>query len=241
MASNAWLWLVCAAALVGGLLLGWGGHAYVTRARHQNWPKRWNLQARPLLNAHERALFRELQATLPHHVVFAKVNVLRFCQAAAARDARAWYDRLQALNVSLLVCTPNGVVISAIDLEPPSTPTRSTGRSQKLKEATLEACRVRYLRCRPGQWPQGALMAAWALGHDVATAQQDRPGDELNDAGDQLARKLKERRAERAALWAESSFAQDSFFAFDSRFDGVPSSAPAPLDDLRQSRSAAAS
>lgn len=84
-------------------------------------------------------------------------------------------------------------------------------------------------------------MAAWALGHDVATAQQDRPGDELNDAGDQLARKLKERRAERAALWAESSFAQDSFFAFDSRFDGVPSSAPAPLDDLRPSRSAAAS
>ncbi|MFZ2298493.1 MAG: hypothetical protein WAV91_09600, partial [Aquabacterium sp.] len=65
MASNAWLWLVCATALVGGLLLGWGGHAYATRARHQNWPKRWNLQARPLLNAHERALFRELHATLP--------------------------------------------------------------------------------------------------------------------------------------------------------------------------------
>ena len=241
MASSAWLWLVCASALIGGLLLGWAGHAYVTRARHQNWPKRWNLQARPLLNAHERALFRELQATLPQHVVFAKVNVLRFCQAADTRDARAWYDRLQALNVSLLVCTPNGVVISAIDLESQSPAPRSTGRSQKLKEAALEACRVRYLRCRPGQWPQGALMAAWALGQDVATPQHERSGDEFNDAGDQLARKLKERRAERAALWAESSFAQDSFFAFDSRFDGVPSSAPVPLDDLRPPRSAAAS
>ena len=242
MASNAWIWLVCAAALMGGLLLGWSGHAYVTRARLQNWPKRWNLQARPLLNAHERALFRDLRAALPQHVVLAKVNLLRFCQSADARGARAWYDRLQALNVSLLVCTPNGVVISAIDLESQQPSPRSTGRSQKLKEATLEACRVRYLRCRPSQWPQGALMAAWALGQDVAVTQNERHGDdELNDAGDQLARKLRERRAERAARWAESSFAQDSFFAFDSRFDGVPSSAPAPLDDLRPSRSAAAS
>jgi len=183
----------------------------------------------------------ELHATLPQHVVLAKVNLLRFCQSADARDARTWYDRLQSLNVSLLVCTPNGVVISAIDLESPSTSSRSTGRSQKLKEATLEACRVRYLRCRPGQWPQGALMAAWALGQDVAAPQHERHGDEFNDAGDQLARKLKERRAERAALWAESSFAQDSFFAFDSRFDGVTGSAPAPLDELRPSRSAATS
>jgi hypothetical protein len=108
-------------------------------------------------------------------------------------------------HVSLLVCTPNGVVISAIDLESHSPSPHSTGRSQKLKEAALEVCRVRYLRCRPGQWPQGALMAAWALGQDIAAAPNERADDEFNDAGDQLARKLKERRAERAALWAESS------------------------------------
>ena len=241
MASNAWLWLVCASALVGGLLLGWGGHAYATRARHLNWPKRWNLQSRPLLNAHERALFRELRSALPQHVVLAKVNVLRFCQAADAREARTWYDRLQALNVSLLVCTPNGVVISAIDLESHSPSPHSTGRSQKLKEAALEVCRVRYLRCRPGQWPQGALMAAWALGQYIAAVPNERADDEFNDAGDQLARKLKERRAERAALWAESSFAQDSFFAFDSRYDGTGNTAPAPLAELNPPRSAAAS
>lgn len=228
MSTGAWLWLVCGSALVGGLLLGWGLHAYATRARHVNWPKRWNLQARPLLNAHERALFRELRSALPNHVILAKVNLLRFCHSADARDARTWYDRLQALNVSLLVCTPNGVVISAIDLESQQPSGRSTGRSQKLKEATLETCRVRYLRSRPGQWPQGALMAAWALGQDVEVPSDSRPGEMLNDAGDQLARKLKARRAERAALWAESSFAQDSFFAFDSRFDGVTNTPPPP-------------
>jgi hypothetical protein len=56
------------------------------------------------------------------------------------------------------------------------------------------------------------------------------PGS-LHDAGDQLARKLKERRAERATRWAESSFSQDSFFAFDTRMEGAANSGPVPLTD----------
>jgi hypothetical protein len=55
----------------------------------------------------------------------------------------------------------------------------------------------------------------------------------LHDAGHELARKLKQRRAERAARWAESSFSQDSFFATDSRFDtpGSPRPGQGPLED----------
>lgn len=223
--------------LVGGLLLGWACHGYVTRARHRHWPRQWNLQARPLFNAHERALFRELRTALPQHVVLAKVNLLRFCQAAKPSDARAWYDRLQSLNVSMLVCTGNGTVISAIDIDPH--PSKDIRRSKKLKEAALEACRVRYLRCRPGQWPQANLLASWALGHSAHETGYVLGTADLNDAGDQLARKLKERRAERAALWAESSFAQDSFFAFDSRLDGTAPSMPAPLNDLAPAQEAA--
>jgi len=179
---------------------------------------------------HERALFRELRAALPNHVVLAKVSLLRFCQSADSGDAKAWYDRLQALHVSLAVCTPNGVVISAIDIE--HTPGKAIKRSQKLKEAVLEACRVRYVRCLPGQWPQSQLLASWALGPggSAGTDSTHFSPDPLHDAGDQLARKLKQRRAERAARWAESSFAQDSFFAFDSRFDGATTS-PASLSE----------
>jgi len=85
------------------------------------------------------------------------------------------------------------------------------------------------------------LLASWALGPaaDLSTAASSAGGhpgtagtptgqERLYDAGDQLARKLRERRAERAARWAESGFAPDSFFAFDGRGD----SGPAPLTDL---------
>src|SRR5690606_14816502 len=113
-----------------------------------------------------------------------------------------------------------------------------SGRAQRMKEATLEACRVRYVRCTSSSpWPQRELLAAWALGQplsDHSGAAASVPGPlttPLMDAGDQLARKLRERRAERAARWAESSFAQDSFFAFDARDGGPLTTSPVPLSD----------
>lgn len=232
-------------ALIGGTAVGWAWRNQKTRTERRSWPRRWNLNARPLFNAHERALYRELRAALPQHVVLAKVSLLRFCQSADEVDAQDWYKRLQSLNVGLVVCTPNGSVITAIDIDHHLTH-QGLRRSQRLKEAVLEACRVRYIRSRPGQWPQPGLLAAWALGHHtVDTPRNAAAGsrqaeqadlasafaqaDPVHDAGDKLARKLKQRRAERAVRWSESSFSQDSFFAFDSRLDAAANSAPLPL------------
>ncbi|CAH0348551.1 DUF2726 domain-containing protein [Aquabacterium sp. CECT 9606] len=196
-------------------------------ASQREWPRRWNLNARPIFTTDERILFKELRAALPNHVVLAKLNLLRFCQAADEFEARSWYDRLHTLHVSFAVCTPNGSVVSVIDIESPNK--ASSARSQRMKEAVLEACRVRYVRCRPGQWPHQALIAAWALGHSQIGPAPNTISDSLHDANDEVARKLRQRRAERAARWAESSFAQDSFFAFDSRLEGSLHTEPTPL------------
>jgi hypothetical protein len=225
MGSDPIFWGIVLSALAGGIFLGRAWQQYAARATRRRWPERWNLNARPLFTVHERALYRDLRAALPNHVVLAKVSLLRFCQSADAHDAKAWYDRLQALHVSMAICTLNGVVVSVIDIE--TQPGKTARKSQKLKEAVLDACRIRYVRCLPGQWPATHLLAGWALGPmgshpDLSHVSPDR----LHDAGDQLARKLRERRAERAARWAESSFAQDSFFAMDSRFDGTHPAEP---------------
>jgi hypothetical protein len=228
MGSDPIFWGIVLSALAGGILLGRAWQQYTAKAVRRRWPTRWNLNARPLFSVHERALYKELRAALPNHVVLAKISLLRFCMSADESDAKAWYDRLQALHVSMAVCTPKGVVVSVIDIE--THPGKAARKSQKLKEAVLDACRVRYVRCLPGQWPASHLLGGWALGPtgtsgaDLANVSPDR----LHDAGDQLARKLKQRRAERAQRWAESSFAQDSFFATDSRFD-TATTTPSPL------------
>ncbi len=212
--------------LVGaGLMHGWH-----TRRRRvvKDWPQSFNLNARPLFTTEERLMFRELRAALPNHVVLAKINLLRFCQASRDAEARLWFDRLHPLTVSFAVCTPNGTVVSAIDLE---TPNRNVSkRGQRLKEATLDACRVRYLRCQAGHRPDIATLAQWALG----AAPLHVPGAEspLVQARVELAEKLHRRRAERAERARESTFQDssfgDSFFALDSRFDAA-NSVPAPL------------
>jgi hypothetical protein len=231
MASGPLFWIGVLAALGVGLGLGAWLQTQRAAAKRRQWPRAWNLTGRPVFNAHERALYRELCLALPHHVVLAKVGLLRFCQAAKDADAHDWYERLQALNVSFAVCTPQGVVVSVVDMAPH--PERKGSRSQKMKEATLLACHVRYVRCLPGQWPQPGLMAAWVLGPSATPGSTPalghiEPAGPLHDAGHELARKLKQRRAERAARWAESSFSQDSFFASDSRFDDTPESDAAP-------------
>ncbi len=222
MASGPLHWVLLLSALVLGGVLGAWWQVQRQKALRRNWPRAWNLTGRPVFSAHERALYRELRLALPQHVILSKVGLLRFCQSASDADARAWYERLQALNVSFAVCTPQGLVVSVVDVAPHNE--RKGSRSQKMKEAALLACRVRYVRCLPGQWPQPGLMAAWVLGQSGASTAAPALGhieqaDPLHDAGHELARKLKERRAERAVRWAESSFSQDSFFAPDSRYD----------------------
>lgn len=220
------------------LLVGIGlAHGWHTRRRRlvKAWPEAFSLSARPLFTSEERLMFRELKAALPNHVVLAKINLLRFCQASHESEARLWFDRLHPLTVSFAVCTPNGTVVSAIDLE---TPNRSVSqRGHRLKEAVLDACRVRYLRCQAGHRPDIATLAQWALGATTLPV----PGSEspLVQARVELAEKLHRRRAERAERARESTFQDssfgDSFFAHDSRFDAA-NSAPAPLAETTQAQ-----
>lgn len=209
------------------------GVAHWWHTAHQNevkaWPRAFNLHARPLFTTEERLMFRELKLALPNHVVLAKLNLLRFCQADRESEARLWFDRLHTLNVSFAVCTPNGTVVSVIDLD---TPNRAISpRSQRIKAAALDACRIRYLRCQVGQRPESAILAQWALG---ATPSAEVVGNSpLVQARAELAQKLNRRREERATRQRDSTFADsgfaDSFFAFDGPTETAANSAAAPL------------
>ncbi|MGE5450612.1 MAG: DUF2726 domain-containing protein [Acidobacteriota bacterium] len=230
-------WVVL--ALTAGGLIGWLWRGARDQSQRRSWPRQWNLNARPVFTVHERALFRELKAALPQHVLLAKIGLLRFCHSGDNSDAKAWYERLHPLHVSMAICTPNGVVVSVIDVDH-NGKSQTSQRNQRLKEAVLDACRIRYIRCLPGQWPQANLLAAWALGQAGAPAAERAPviQDELHSVGHQLASKLKQRRAERSARWSESGFSQDSFFAFDSRYDnaGAANSMPGALEDFQDTQ-----
>jgi len=200
-------------------------------------PTDWALAARPVFSTDERRVYRLLREALPHHIVLSKLPLVRFCQPTDPSEVRYWFDLLGTSHVTFAVCSANGRVLAAIDLD---TDRGNSRRVMQIKQSVLSACRVRYLRCPVDQLPSVAELqllvpssGAAARGPQPAPA----PTTNLHNARDHLASTVASRRAERTALWQDSSVFQDSFFAPDSR-DGFSSSEFAPLPGARPPRSA---
>ncbi len=192
-------------------------------------PTEWALTARPVFSTDERRVYRLLREALPHHIVLSKLPLVRFCQPTDPNEVRYWFDLLGSSHVTFAVCSANGRVLAAIDLD---TDRGNSRRVMQIKQSVLSACRVRYLRCPVDQLPSVAELqllvpsaSAQARGPQPAPAP---PPPNLHQARDTLSNTVASRRAERTALWQDSTVFQDSFFAPDSR-DGFSSSEFAPL------------
>ena len=188
-------------------------------------PTEWALSARPVFTTDERRAFRLLREALPHHVVLAKLPLVRFSQPSEATDVRYWYELLGSINVTFAVCSQNGRVLAAIDLDSDRSNSR---RILQIKQSVLGTCRIRYLRCSLSSFPSAAELQL-LVPSTASTSSRATPGAvsgtrDLDEARDSLATTVASRRAERSALWQDSSLFQDSFFAPDSRQDAFGSS-----------------
>ena len=218
-------WLIASAALlILTLLVGYG---LLRQARRPPpgpapLPVDWDLMPRPVFTADERRVYRLLREALPHHVVLAKLPLVRFCQPNDPKRIRYWYDMLGAIHVAFAVCAANGRVLAAIDLSydrggPP-------GRAIRIKKSVLGACRVRYLRCPADHLPSIPELqllvpqgASASRGPQPAQATSAMPGSAPSQQ-----RASVSRRRERATLWQDSTAFSDSFFAPE-RFQDVGS------------------
>ena len=240
MQNLPWIVALAAMALVLPVLVAW-----VRRPRGAATPAplptEWALTARPVFSADERRVYRLLREALPHHIVLSKLPLVRFCQPTDPNEVRYWYDLLGANHVGFAICSANGRVLAAIDLDNDRNNSR---RVLQIKQSVLGACRVRYLRCPVDNLPSAGelqLLVPAATAGARASTGHTAPTD-LDEARDSLASTVASRRAQRTALWQDSSRFQDSFFAPDSRQDGFsvseyPSLPPAALAAAAAARS----
>jgi hypothetical protein len=238
MQTLPWIVALVALALLALVICLWAFRRQPKKALAL--PTDWALTARPVFSTDERRVYRLLREALPHHIVLSKLPLVRFCQPTDPNEVRYWFDLLGTSNVTFAVCSANGRVLAAIDLD---TDRGNSRRLMQIKQSVLSACRVRYLRCPVDQLPSVAELqllvpssGAVARGPQPAPA----PAANLHQARDSLSNTVASRRAERTALWQDSSVFQDSFFAPDSR-DGFSSSEFAPLPGVRSMRRASPS
>lgn len=229
-----WIIALTALALLAIVLVAWALRRNPKKSAEL--PTEWALAPRPVFSTDERRVYRLLREALPHHIVLSKLPLVRFCQPTDPNEVRYWFDLLGTSHVTFAVCSANGRVLAAIDLD---TDRGNSRRVMQIKQSVLSACRVRYLRCPVDQLPSVAELqllvpssSAQSRGPQPAPA----PPANLHQARDSLSHAVASRRAERTALWQDSTVFQDSFFAPDSR-DGFSNSEFAPMPRAKPLRS----
>ncbi len=228
-------WIVALAALVALLLVLMLWAFQRKSKRSTDLPTEWALAPRPVFSTDERRVYRLLREALPHHIVLSKLPLVRFCQPTDPNEVRYWFDLLGPSNVTFAVCSANGRVLAAIDLD---TDRGNSRRVMQIKQSVLSACRVRYLRCPVDQLPSVAELqllvpssSSAGRGPQPASAAATPPSRDREPRPNVATT----RRAERTALWQDSTVFQDSFFAPDAR-DGFGSSEFTPMPGPRPLR-----
>jgi hypothetical protein len=213
-------WLLAslsAIVLIAATLLWWIGRR---RRQPAPLPTDWALTARPVFNTDERRVYRQLREALPHHIVLSKLPLVRFCQPLDPQQTRYWYQLLGAINVTFAICSANGRVLAAIDLD---NDRHGSRRTLQIKQSVLGACRIRYLRC-----PVDHLASIPELQLLVPQSSSQTRGPQAAPAPmyapDRTHPDLSGRRPGRDALWQDSGFFHDSFFGVESRNADLASS-----------------
>jgi Protein of unknown function (DUF2726) len=231
-------WIVALASLVilAAVLIAW--RMARRQAPQQPLPAEWALAPRPVFSTDERRVYRQLREALPHHIVLSKLPLVRFCQPADPNEVRYWYDLLGAIHVTFAICSANGRVLAAIDLD---TDRGNSRRVLQIKQSVLGACRVRFLRCPVDNLPSIAELQL-LVPQGASSSRGPQPAPSRASTRDETAPTsvTPMRRRERATLWQDSTFFQDSFFAPDVRADTSLTGDLPPYDPSRTERASSA-
>jgi GNAT superfamily N-acetyltransferase len=113
-------------------------------------PSEWTLTARPVFSTDERRVYRQLREALPHHIVLSKLPLVRFCQPTDPQEVRYWYELLGSIHVTFAICSANGRVLAAIDLDTDRSSSRRACRSSSRcwRPAACATCAARSTTCR---------------------------------------------------------------------------------------------
>lgn len=233
-------WIIGIVSGFAGLALACGWALTRPSRGKRTLPSEWALAARPVFSADERRVYRLLKDALPHHIVLSKLPLVRFCQPTEAKQVRYWFDLLGAIHVGFAICSPNGRVLAAIDLE---SERNVSGRSLQIKQSVLGACRVRYLRYQLDNMPSAAelqllvpfsnlqsrspqaapappMAAQQAPRRAAINSETPRRSSNAVGIGRGLGHELGHGLgAASSSLWKDSAVFQDSFFAPQAGFD----------------------
>lgn len=227
-----------AGAVLGGLV-AWAWRS--PRDPTQPLPSLWTISPRPVFNASERRLYRQLKDAFPQHVVMPKLPLVRLCQPDDRNRVDYWYGLLGSTHATFTICSPSGKALLAIDLEGRRARPK---RNLEIKEAVLNACQIKYFSLAADGLPtiEALRLLLPQPEAETAPAPLKHVAAASTAVSDPRAASEGVRPTGAAGRWHDPNvFTQDSFFAPDSRLDAendteaLSTSSEAPTDADRHS------
>ncbi|MEO6015911.1 MAG: DUF2726 domain-containing protein [Polaromonas sp.] len=132
-----------------------------TAKSRRRLPKRWQLEARPLLTQVEHEAWHWLKRAFFDHHVLVKVPVIRFMSPRSAEEGLRAYELLNGVYCTFTVCAADGTVIGGVDIPGPQGLKAS---NRDLKQKLFAECGIAYAVVRATNLPTLEAMRAAFLG-----------------------------------------------------------------------------
>jgi hypothetical protein len=133
-----------------------------TRAGSADGP--WPYDARQVISRPELILHRHLVAALPGHIVLAQVQVSRVLGVRKGFDFHAWNNRINRLSYDFVVCTPDGNVLAAIELDDKSHEAPDRIEADQRKDRATASAGIPLIRWHVKAIPEPAKIQAQFAG-----------------------------------------------------------------------------
>ncbi len=118
----------------------------------------WPYYARRVLSQPEQVLYHRLVAALPGRIVLAQVQVSRVLGVKKGVEFHPWNNRINRLSYDFVVCTPDGAVQAAIELDDSSHDDAGRAEVDARKDRATAAAGVRMVRWHVKSLPDEAAI-----------------------------------------------------------------------------------
>lgn len=129
--------------------------------KRKQFPKRWPLQARVIVNTEECRVWGWLAKVFYDHHVMIKTPVTRFTLPRLTTNGQQWHELLSGVYCTFSICAGDGRVVGCVDVP------RKGGLSRsnfQLKQSLLAECGMAYSVVNSDSFPTMAEMRTEFLG-----------------------------------------------------------------------------
>lgn len=126
----------------------------------------WPYYLRRLLTSPEQVLFHRLVAALPGLFVLSQVQVSRVLGVSRGVPVHTWPNRINRLSYDFVICSPDGTVLAAIELDDDTHQRPERFSADYRKDRASAAAGLRLIRWHVRDLPDAATIASSVLTPD---------------------------------------------------------------------------